>query len=55
MLSLTPERLDKIDNIKKQVHANTKGKPFKNISSSDKDKLLEALCLMFGLIEDIQV
>ena len=54
MVSLTPEMLAQIQAIKSEVQANSKGKLFKNMSSSDKDKLLEAVCLILGLIEDIE-
>ena len=36
--------------LKDEAKNITKGKDFKNLSSSDKDKLLEILCKMFKLI-----
>lgn len=44
------EEIEKLKLIKDSI-GDLKGKDFKNLSSSDKDKLLEALCKMFGLIQ----
>jgi len=47
---LTEARLKEIETLKTSIKENMKGKGFKNLSSSDKDKLLEAVCKMLGLI-----
>lgn len=46
---MTTEQLNKIKSVKDSIIDLTE-KDFKNLSSSDKDKLLEVLCKMFGLI-----
>ena len=44
------EQLEKIKATKEAQQTKTKGKPFKNLSTKEKDELLETLCKMFGLI-----
>ena len=48
---MTKKRIDEIKALKAEAKAVSKGKPFKNMSSSDKDKLLEKVCRILGLIE----
>jgi hypothetical protein len=45
---VTKDRLDKIKAIKEN---GKKDKPFKNLSRTEKDELLEALCRMMGLTQ----
>ena len=47
---MNAERLAEIQALKIEIQAAMKGKEFKNLSSSDKDRLLEAVCKMLGLI-----
>lgn len=47
---MTPKRLAEIQALKAEIQTAMKGKDFKNLSSSDKDRLLEAVCRMLGLI-----
>ena len=47
---MTEERLAELKAIKKTSKAKTKGKTFKNLSTKEKDELLETLCKMMGLI-----
>ena len=44
---MTGKRIDKIREIKLKVK---KDKPFKNLSTKEKDALLEAVCKMLGLL-----
>ena len=46
------ERLEQLKAIKKEKKAQLKYKPFKNLSTKEKDKLLEAIAIMLGLIEE---
>lgn len=48
---MTKERLAEIANIKESMKVITKDREFKNLSSSEKDKLLETIAKMLGLIE----
>ena len=45
------ERLDKLKELKGNQKSKTKGKQFKNLSTKEKDELLETVCKMLGLIE----
>jgi hypothetical protein len=47
---MTAERLNEIKALKDSAQKKMKGKSFKNLSSSDKDLLLEAVCKLLGLI-----
>lgn len=47
---MNAERLTQIQTLKTEIQTSMKGKEFKNLSSSDKDRLLEAVCRMLGLI-----
>ncbi len=47
---MTKEQLEQIKTLKAEQQAKTKGKPFKNLSTKEKDELVETLCKMFGLI-----
>ena len=44
-------RLDELKALKKQAKDKSKGKSFKNLSTKEKDELLETICKMLGLIE----
>jgi len=44
------QRLEEIKNIKQITKDKVKDKEFKNLSSSDKDELLETVCKILGLI-----
>ena len=48
---MTPERLQEMQTLKVEIQTSMKDKSFKNLSSSDKDRLLEAVCKMLGLIK----
>jgi hypothetical protein len=45
------KRLEDIKIIKDNTKAKNKGKDFKNLSTKEKDEILEALAKMFGLIQ----
>jgi hypothetical protein len=45
-------RLEQIMKLKEDAKAKTKDKQFKNLSTVEKDALLEKLCKMFGLISN---
>lgn len=47
---MTEDRLKELKTLKDSAQATTKDKEFKNLSSSEKDKLLETVCKMLGLI-----
>ena len=47
---MTTEELTKLKALKEAQQLKTKGKAFKNLSTNEKDALLETLCKMFGLI-----
>ena len=51
---MTEERLKKLKNLKEESKAKTKGKGWQNLSTKDKDDKLKALCLLFGLYEEIK-
>lgn len=42
---------EKLEIEEKKKHKKYKGKPFKNLSTKDKDELLEMLARQFGLID----
>lgn len=44
-------RLAEIEKVKKETREALKGKEFKNLSTPEKDKLLETLSKILGLIE----
>jgi hypothetical protein len=44
---MTKEQLEKVKAIKKK---GKKDKPFKSLSTKEKDELLETLCRMMGLL-----
>ena len=44
-------RLDQLKELKQMQKSKTKGKGFKNLSTKEKDELLETICRMLGLIE----
>jgi len=46
------ERLEQLKAIKQAKQAQLKDKPFKNLSTKEKDALLEAIAIMLGLIEE---
>ena len=48
---MTVEELNKLKQIKETQQAKTKAKEFKNLSTKEKDELLETLCKMFNLIK----
>lgn len=44
-------RLDQLKDLKDNQKSKTKDKPFKTLSTKEKDELLETICRMLGLIE----
>ena len=44
-------KMEELMRLKQSVQLNNKGKDFKNMSSSDKDKLLETVCKLLNLID----
>ena len=44
------KRLEEIQKLKDDQKSKSKGKGFKNMSSSEKDELLETVCRILGLI-----
>ena len=48
---MKPERIKEVENIKRQTQESLKGKSFKNLSTPEKDKLLETVARMLGLIK----
>ena len=49
---MTVEELNKIKRVKDAQKTKTKNKEFKNLSSKEKDELLETLCKIFNLIKE---
>jgi len=47
---MTVDDLNKLKELKEAQQLKTKGKTFKNLSTNEKDALLETLAKMFGLI-----
>ena len=48
---MTQERLDEIKKIKEATQLALKGKKFKNLNTGDKDRLLETIAKILGLIK----
>lgn len=46
---MTNERLNYIKTVQEELHKDLAGKPFKNLSTREKDKLLEAMAKILGL------
>ena len=46
------KRLEQLKAIKQAKKAKLKDKPFKNLSTKEKDALLKAIAIMLGLIEE---
>ena len=47
---MTTERLNEIKTVQEDLNKALAGKPFKNLSTGQKDKLLEAMAKILGLI-----
>lgn len=47
-------RLEKIKSIKESQQLKTKDKAFKNLSTKEKDELLETVCKMLGLTNSVK-
>ena len=46
------KRLEQLKAIKQAKRAKLKDKPFKNLSTKEKNELLETIAIMLGLIEE---
>lgn len=46
------KRLQEIERLKQDMQKKLKGKPFKNLSTPDKDYLLEGIAIILGILED---
>ncbi len=48
---MTIERLNEIKTVQEDLAKALAGKPFKNLNTGEKDKLIEAMAKILGLIE----
>ena len=48
---MTNERLNYIKTVQEDLAKDLAGKPFKNLSTREKDKLLESMAKILGLIK----
>jgi len=51
VLNNEKKRLEELKALKKSAHDKVKDKPFKNLSTGEKDMLIETMAKMLGLIK----